>query len=211
MTVVNNSVQRVRMGDLIFTGQQFLNLKPRRAVTAFVRTALQLLMSNGTRIAFAGLASILLSSQAQSVEPVLPLVLETTIPLPDVAGRIDHLAVDLGRKHLFVAEVGNNTLDAIDFATQKPVHRITGLDEPQGVVYLPGPDLIAIGNGGGRPVPRYSGAEFSPPRARPPADDGDDESADPRHRHLLVGYGSGGLAVIDPLKPAKLADIPLTG
>ena len=26
-----------------------------------------------------------------------------------------------------------------------------------------------------------------------------------------MGYGSGGLAIIDPLKPARLADIPLTG
>jgi hypothetical protein len=34
---------------------------------------------------------------------------------------------------------------------------------------------------------------------------------DPRNGHVIVGYGSGGLAIIDPLKPARLADIPLTG
>ena len=141
----------------------------------------------------------------------MPLVLETTIPLPNVAGRIDHLAVDLGRKRLFVAEVGNNTLDAIDLATQKPVHRIAGLDEPQGVVYLPGPDLIAIGNGGDGAVRFFSGADFSPRGVVALGDDADNVRVDPRNGHVIVGYGSGGLAVIDPLKPAKLADIPLTG
>lgn len=141
----------------------------------------------------------------------MPLVLETTIPLPDVAGRIDHLAVDLGRKRLFVAEVGNNTLDAIDFATQKLVHRITGLDEPQGVVYLPGPDLIAIGNGGDGAVRFFSGADFSPRGVVPLGADADNMRVDPRNGHIIVGYGSGGLAIIDPLKAAKLADIPLTG
>jgi hypothetical protein len=132
------------MGDLMSTGQEFLNL----AAATLLRTAFSVLRRNKARIVFAGLASWLFFSPAQAVEPVLPLVLETTIPLPNVGGRIDHLAVDLVRKRLFIAEVGNNTLDAIDLATQKPVHRIAGLDEPQGVVYLPEPDLIAIGNGG---------------------------------------------------------------
>ena len=191
------------MGDLISIGQDFLGLQPSRVVTALLRTSV--------RVVFAALASAPFLSPAQSAEPVLPLVLETTIPLPDVAGRIDHLAVDLARNRLFVAEVGNNTLDAIDFATQKPVHRITGLDEPQGVVYLPGPDLIAIGNGGDGAVRFYSGTDFSPRGVVSLGDDADNVRVDPRNGHVLVGYGSGGLAVIDPLKPAKLADIPLTG
>ena len=38
----------------------------------------------------------------------MPLVLETKIPLPNVAGRIDHLAVDLGRERLFVVTSGAN-------------------------------------------------------------------------------------------------------
>jgi hypothetical protein len=199
------------MGDFISTGQEFLNLRPPRAATTLLRTALLVLHRNKARIFFAGFASLLLFSPVQSAEPVLPLVLETTIPLSNVAGRIDHLAVDLGRKHLFIAEVGNNTLDAIDMATQKPVHRIAGLDEPQGVVYLPGPDLIAIGNGGDGAVRFFSGADFSPRGVVSLGDDADNVRVDPRNGHLIVGYGGGGLAVIDPLKPAKLADIPLTG
>ncbi len=77
------------------------------------------MVRNRARIVCAGLASWLFLSPAHASEPLLPLILEATIPLPNVAGRIDHLAVDLVRKRLFVAEVGNNTLDAIDLATQK--------------------------------------------------------------------------------------------
>ncbi len=48
-----------------------------------------------------------------------PLVEESTITLANVSGRIDHLAVDLARKHLFIAEIGNNTVEAIDLTTKK--------------------------------------------------------------------------------------------
>jgi len=53
-----------------------------------------------------------------------PLVLEATIPLKAVAGRIDHMAVDLNKHRLLVAELGNDTVDIIDLATQRAVHRI---------------------------------------------------------------------------------------
>src|SRR5216117_958293 len=41
------------------------------------------------------------------------LRLVQTIPLPGVAGRIDHLAVDLAGKRLFVAALGNNTVEVV--------------------------------------------------------------------------------------------------
>ena len=77
-----------------------------------------------------------------------PLVLEATIPLPDVAGRIDHMAVDAKRKRLIVAELGNNTVNVVDLAMGKVVHRVTGLPEPQGVGYAERADLVAVANAG---------------------------------------------------------------
>jgi hypothetical protein len=65
----------------------------------------------------------------------LPLELERTIPLAGVSGRIDHMAIDLARKHLFVAELGNNTVDVVDLTAGKSIHRIEGLQEPKGVGY----------------------------------------------------------------------------
>src|SRR5258708_34881134 len=66
-----------------------------------------------------------------------PLQLEIKMPLGDVRGRIDHMAVDLKRQRLFVAELRNNSVG--NFALQNPklVHRVAGLKEPQGVGFGP--------------------------------------------------------------------------
>src|SRR5262245_25099336 len=79
-----------------------------------------------------------------------PLKLVQTIALPGVEGRIDHLAVDVKGKRLFVAALGNNTLEVIDVAAGKRLHSITGLKEPQGVAYLPETNRIVVANGQGQ-------------------------------------------------------------
>ena len=62
-----------------------------------------------------------------------PLALDGKIALGKVSGRIDHLAVDLGRHRLFVAELGNDTVGVVDLKGGSVQHRIKGLREPQGV------------------------------------------------------------------------------
>src|SRR5215510_3474047 len=75
------------------------------------------------------------------------LALQAKIPLGDVKGRIDHLALDQQRQLLYVAELGNDTLGVVDLQSQKVVRRISGLSEPQGVAYVPTSDLLFIANG----------------------------------------------------------------
>src|SRR5216683_8006345 len=75
-----------------------------------------------------------------------PLVLEAKIPLGEVSGRIDHLAIDVQRQRLFVAELGNDTLGVVDLAAGKVLRTITGLKEPQGVAYVAFADSIYIAN-----------------------------------------------------------------
>src|SRR5438552_19148837 len=65
-----------------------------------------------------------------------PLVLEAKIPLGEVSGRIDHLAIDVKRQRLFVAELANDTLGVVDLAAGKVLRTIAGLKEPQGVAYV---------------------------------------------------------------------------
>jgi hypothetical protein len=57
-------------------------------------------------LVLAGLLSASLERPA-AAGPAQPLVLEQKIPLGEVRGRIDHLAIDLARERLFVAELGN--------------------------------------------------------------------------------------------------------
>ncbi|MFL5265823.1 MAG: YncE family protein, partial [Stellaceae bacterium] len=91
-----------------------------------------------------------------------PLVLETKIPLGEVRGRIDHLAIDMKRQRLFVAELGNNSLGVVDLASGKVLRRITGLSEPQGVAYVPFADSIYVANAGDGSVRVLRGNDLAP-------------------------------------------------
>ena len=86
-----------------------------------------------------------------------PLQPQAKIPLGNVKGRIDHLAVDLARQRLFVAELGNNSLGVVDLKTRKFARRITGLREPQGVGYVVSTDTIYVANAGDGSVRLFRG------------------------------------------------------
>src|ERR1700736_3556247 len=72
------------------------------------------------------------------------LQLEGKIPLGSVRGRIDHMAIDLDRHRLFVAELGNDSVGVVDLDARKVVHQLGGLKEPQGVGYLPSSDTLFV-------------------------------------------------------------------
>src|SRR5438270_5748386 len=91
-----------------------------------------------TLFAFAAL------SLAQSNEP---LHLQKTIPLSDVQGRIDHMSIDVKNRRLFMAALGNNTVEVIDVKEGKRIHSIAGLHEPQGVLYLQEANRLYVANG----------------------------------------------------------------
>ena len=77
-----------------------------------------------------------------------PLQREAKIPLGNIKGRIDHLAVDLARQRLFVAELGNDSLGVVDLKARKLGKRIAGLKEPQGVGYVAATDTVYVANAG---------------------------------------------------------------
>ena len=154
-----------------------------------------------------------LPAVGRAADATAPLVLERTIPLAGVSGRIDHMAIDLARGRLLVAELGNGTVDAIDLVSGKPVHRLTGLRDPQGIGYAPAADVIAVTSAGDGSVHLFRGEDFAPLATIDLKDDADNIRLDPSSGRLVVGYGGGALALIDPLtrsvvSRAKLAAHP---
>jgi hypothetical protein len=138
-----------------------------------------------------------------------PLLLEAKIPLGEVGGRIDHLAVDLGRRRLFVAELGNNSLGVVGLAASKVLQTIPGLREPQGVGYAPFVDRVYVANAGDGSVRVLRGEDLTPVGRIDLGSDADNVRIDPTRRRVLVGYGAGAIAVIDPESGAKTGDISL--
>ncbi|MDB5692978.1 MAG: hypothetical protein JWO81_2041 [Alphaproteobacteria bacterium] len=139
-----------------------------------------------------------------------PLVLERTIPLPHVSGRIDHLAYDPDGRRLYVAELGNGSIDAVDVASGGTA-RIDGLNEPQGIAFLPAQAELVVACGGDGSVRFYDARTLRPVAIVQLGDDADNVGIDPVTRLVAVGYGSGGLALIDATRHAIVRRIALPG
>jgi DNA-binding beta-propeller fold protein YncE len=156
---------------------------------------------------FAVLIALPAAGWAQAPGP--PLALDTKIALGAVSGRIDHLAVDLKRQQLFVAELGNDSLGIVNLAARKMRSTMPGLKEPQGIGYEPSADTVYVANAGDGSV-RLLWAEDLTSKGRIDlGEDADNVRIDTARHRVLVGYGKGALAVIDPKSRAKVADIPL--
>lgn len=148
-------------------------------------------------------------AETTAAGPDAPLVLERTIPLNGVTGRIDHLAVDAPHRRLFVAELGAGTVEAVDLASGASLGRIAGLKEPQGLAYLPARDELVVASGGDGSVRFYRASDLAPMGAVALGDDADNARVDPRSGRVIVGYGSGGLAVIDAASRVVAVRLPL--
>jgi hypothetical protein len=156
------------------------------------------------------LALIVLTSAAHAQED-RPLRLVQTLPLPQVEGRIDHLAVDLRGQRLFVAALGNNTVEVLDLAAGTRLHTITGLHEPQGVAFLPESNTIVVTNGQTGTCEMFDGTSFQHRHSIRLAGDADNVRDDTATHTLYVGYGAGALGLIDATRAQHLGDIPLQG
>src|SRR3954465_3749133 len=115
-----------------------------------------------------------------------PLQLEAKIALGYVAGRIDHMAYDVARNRLFVAELGNNSVGMVDINARKVIHRITGLKEPQGVAYLASRDLLYVANGGDGMGRSHRGSDFPPAALIPLGGDADNIRVDPSANRVVI-------------------------
>jgi DNA-binding beta-propeller fold protein YncE len=149
----------------------------------------------------------LMSSAAERA----PLVLEAKIPLGEVKGRIDHLAVDVAHRRLFVAELGNNTVGVIDIDARKVVRRLEGFDEPQGVAYFPQTDTLYVANGGDGELRAFRGAQLEPAGKLALGADADNIRVDRDQGRLYVGAGAGNLTIIDAAAFKKVGEIALKG
>ncbi len=163
-----------------------------------------------TTVAVAG--ALLLSGKAvfaQSAEGKAPLQLETKILLGGVRGRIDHMAIDLKRQRLFVAELGNDSVGVVDLAAHTLLRTIAGLNEPQGVGYELSNDTLYVANARDGSVRLYEANEYKLIGRIELGSDADNVRIDPAAKRVIVGYGDGGLAVLDPSTRAKVQSAPL--
>lgn len=145
---------------------------------------------------------------AAAAPPVLTDV--QVIPLSGVERRIDHLALDPAGKRLFVAALGNGTLEVLDVAAGKRIRTLPGLKEPQGVAYLPLLHRIVVAMRGGA-VAAFDDASDERTANMPDMGDADNLRYDAASDQLLLGYGDGSIGIIEPSSLKLIASISVGG
>jgi YVTN family beta-propeller protein len=148
-------------------------------------------------------------SNAQT--PATSLKLEKTVDLPNVNGRIDHLAVNLKKQIVYIAALGNNTVEVVDLKIGKVIHTIKNLEEPQGVVYIPENNSIFVSNGGNGECEAYNADSFEKIASVKLSDDADNIRYDSINKLLYIGYGEGAIAKIDATTFKVVTDIQFSG
>src|SRR3954465_7540695 len=161
------------------------------------------------RLTFVFAALMLATFQGASAQT--PLTLVGAIDLPRVEGRIDHLAVDLAAQRLYVAALGNNTVEVLDVKGNAHVKSLPGFREPQGIAVIPDAEVVAVANGQGEGVQLIDGTDFHPTKAVRLGDDSDNVRYDAAAHRIFVGFGSGALASISPADGKVLGEAKLAG
>ena len=121
------------------------------------------------------------------------LAAHTSIALPGVQGRIDHLALDPKENLLYVAALGFGSVEVVDLAVSARTGSMGPFREPQGLAFAGNRLYVASGDGGrlqafDRPA--------STVVASAALEDADNVRLDAAAGRLYVGYGHG-LAVLD--------------
>ena len=138
------------------------------------------------------------------------LKLDKTIEMPEVSGRIDHLAVNLKDQVVYVAALGNNTVEVIDLTKGTLIRSIKGIEDPQGIAYISETNEIAVASGGSGDCIFFNAVSFQQVAIIHLAGDADNIRYDGATKNMYVGYGDGGIAMIDPVTHKQTGDVKLT-
>ncbi|HVU15490.1 MAG TPA: hypothetical protein VHD32_01085 [Candidatus Didemnitutus sp.] len=133
-----------------------------------------------------------------------------TIPLDGVEGRIDHMAIDAKIGRLYVAALGNNTVEVIDLNAGRRIDTIKGLEEPQGIAVVPSSHRIVIASGQDNKCRIYD-RSLKLVAQIDDLEDADNVRYNAKTGQAIVGYGHGALAFIDPESGTKTTEIKLDG
>jgi DNA-binding beta-propeller fold protein YncE len=140
----------------------------------------------------------------------VPLKLKQTIPLPGVEGRLDHFTFDPAGERLFVCALGNNTVEVLDLRKGERIHSVTGLGAPQGVAYVPEVNRLFVANDKDGICKIYDGKSFQVVGELNLKDDADNVRYDEATKKIYVGFGSGGIAVVNARDGKQLGSIKLS-
>jgi DNA-binding beta-propeller fold protein YncE len=153
-------------------------------------------------------ATLLLLTAALHGQDQQPLFLTSRIELPNVNGRIDHFSADVKGKRLFISALGNHTIEVLDMASGKRLRTLTDLAEPQGAYYDHSTNRLFVACAKDGATNLFDAGNFQLLKTVSFSADADNIRYDTRGHRVIVGYGDGALAFLDP-SGKKTGEIPL--
>jgi hypothetical protein len=158
----------------------------------------------------ASIAALIIGTSQGSSGQAPPLRASGVIALPGVKGRIDHLGFDGGTQRLFVAALGNDTVEVLE--TTKGVHlrSLPGFHEPQGVAILPDVNGVAIANGATGTLQLLDAQTLQTRWTTPVGGDADNVRYDAAAKRLFVA-AEGGIFAVDPATGKVVSRIAIDG
>ncbi len=146
---------------------------------------------------------LMLSAIALGQEPPAidqPLILDRIITVPGADGRFDHMTVDPKTGRVFASVFGNDSVAVLDVRRGRQIHIIRGgLDEPQGVAYLPDVNHIVVTNSADGSCKIFDGTTYELLAVVKFSDDADQVRYDSARHRIYVGYADGAIGTIDAL------------
>src|SRR5262249_52700243 len=152
----------------------------------------------------------LLSPALAIAQAILPKPV-ADIAMPGVKGRIDHFGADAKRHRLFVAALGNDTLEVLDTGARKRERSLDGYGEPQGIVHVADTNRVFVANGSSNRVDILDAESLVLLGHVNGLEDADNVRYDAQARKVYVGYGRGALKVLDATTGAPSGEIALPG
>ena len=111
---------------------------------------------------------------------------------------------------MFVCALGNNTVEVLDLRKGERVHSISGLGSPQGLVYVPELNRLLIANDKGGLCNIYDAKSWRLIGTVDFQDDADNVRYDSATKQIYVGFGNGGIGVINAADGKRVGSIKLT-
>jgi len=145
---------------------------------------------------------------ASVAETAPPLILTASVPLEGVKGRFDHFASGKGK--VFVSGLGNNTVEVIDLFQGTRVHEITGVPNPQGVIFSPEANKLFVASEKGK-VYIYDGDSFKLITTLDFDGGADNLRYDAASKRVYVGCGdnekNSAIAAVDAMTNKRLDEV----
>jgi YVTN family beta-propeller protein len=163
-------------------------------------------MAFGGCLAVVAMTTLLNAQKSTVPEPEKPLVLTGSIPLDGVKGRFDHFGYGGGR--LFVAAVGNNSVEAINVGGRTVDHTIK-VSDPAGVAFAHEANKLFVSSGEGK-VYIYDGTSLDPVTFIDFQGGADNLRYDAANKRVYVACGeneTGAIATIDEINNKRLDEV----